>query len=362
MAVTTNINAPKIDNYAAARIGSDRALYNVVQRLIWKNGRGVTDEYAQNVAGSEIRVIKQTLPATETRQLGNNTNGDHFNSGTELQPISEEHGIQLREVFDLNTGIPRVLQDMIYIDVLNQTLTGLEQMQALHINAFTLATQLAKVLNADYDLVLYGTGDEDLTKTILHSTTIGTDNFYDAFNDATTALDDGDYDNGIHTFPVENRIAVFTSEGKKELRSSEGAVYEVGSSKGVELITIGAVGEPQYEMNTHVDGYFGHLLDTPLHMMSSAIVKQAEIYLGLTAGDLDGLLGVVSASEATGRGIDFGSMKIIDHEKGQGLKIQPLTRFGATTWYQKGVQVLVTSAFSNPSTGSLEVIGAGSRD
>jgi hypothetical protein len=75
-----------------------------------------------------------------------------------------------------------------------------------------------------------------------------------------------------------------------------------------------------------------------------------EGYLGLDKGDLAKVVGMVVASEATGRGIAFqNSIKAIDSPDGQGIRLQPLTRWGVEVWIPEGIQLIVEDDFVNPS-------------
>jgi len=144
----------------------------------------------------------------------------------------------------------------------------------------------------------------------------------------------------------------------------EKSVFEVGSSRAVQLLEVGSAGGLETAPETNVTGYFGQLNNTPLHLLSKPLMTLVESYLGLAAGDLDGILGMVVASEATGRGVAFqNSIKTIDAPSGQGIRLQPLTRWGVEVFIPEGIRLIVDSNFTNPvaENGTLDVVANNSR-
>ena len=93
-------------------------------------------------------------------------------------------------------------------------------------------------------------------------------------------------------------------------------------------------------------------------MVSKPIWALVEAYLDLAAGTLaDNVLGLVVASEATGRGIAFqNSIKIIDNPRGQGYRLQPLTRWGVEVFIPAGVKLIVKDAFVNPAVDASDTV------
>ncbi len=351
----SDFTLPKIDSYAAKRVLAQRIMNNVVQSLIWRDGLGITEKFSDNVMAAQVRIIRQKMPVQKSRTLGENTsasvNDGHFNSLDAEQPITQEYDLPLIEMFDRNVDVSDVLDEMIQIGTLNITVQTLEQQLARLINAYTLAVKVASALNYDYN----STGDE------LIEWTEASEELVDKLAEAHQRLDEGSATHGIDTFPQENRIAVFRTKGKYGLLTAGNSVYNVGASRAVELLEIGSAGKLEKAPETNVTGYFGELYNTPLHMASNIIWTLAEEYLDLTAGDLDDVVGIVSASQATGRGVAFqNSVKIIDNPRGQGYRLQPKTRWGVKNWIPEGERLIVLSTFTNPVVSEateLEVVG-----
>lgn len=351
----SDFTLPKIDSYAAKRVLAQRIMNNVVQSLIWRDGLGITEKFSDNVMAAQVRIIRQKMPVQKSRTLGENTsasvNDGHFNSLDAEQPITQEYDLPLIEMFDRNVDVSDVLDEMIQIGTLNITVQTLEQQLARLINAYTLAVKVASALNYDYN----STGDE------LIEWDEASEELVDKLAEAHQRLDEGSATHGIDTFPQENRIAVFRTKGKYGLLTAGNSVYNVGASRAVELLEIGSAGKLEKAPETNVTGYFGELYNTPLHMASNIIWTLAEEYLDLTAGDLDDVVGIVSASQATGRGVAFqNSVKIIDNPRGQGYRLQPKTRWGVKNWIPEGERLIVLSTFTNPVVSEateLEAVG-----
>ena len=340
----SNVAVPKIDQYAARRILANRIMNNVVQSLIWGDNMGITERFSDNVMGAQVRIIRQLMPVQRSRTLGTGQgfNDSHFNVLNPEQPITQEYELPLIEMFDRNVDIADVLDDMIQIGTLNITIETLEKRLAQIVNAYTAAVKVAAALNFD---AAQGGGELIVFNPL-------TDAFVDKIAEAHAKLDEGSPANGVDTFPQENRIVVTNVKGKYQLLTVEKAVYQVGSSRAVELIEIGSAGTLQRAPETNVRGYFGQLYNTELYMASKPIFTLAEEYLGLHAGALDNLYAIVSASSATGRGVAFmNSIKIIDNPRGQGVRLQPKTRWGAENWFPEGERLIVRLGFHNPVLG-----------
>ena len=144
------------------------------------------------------------------------------------------------------------------------------------------------------------------------------------------------------------------------------SVFEVGNFKAQDMLAMGTV-SPESVPNTIDNGFFGVLFSVPQYFMATQIWSLVESYLGLTAGDLDEVLGYFAHSLGTARAMAFSStIKVIDEPNGQGVRVQPKYRWGHETWFPLSVVPIVTNSFTNPSyPGSvvtpLVVIPAGSR-
>ena len=350
--------SPKIDLYAAKRILAGRLMQNVTQGLFFRDGQGITEDFTQDVMAAQVRILRHRRPTIKSRTMRETPllNDGHFNTLAPEQPRTKEYKLDLLEVYDQNVDIADVLEQMIGIGALNLEAQGIEDQLTRLINAYTFAVQIAEALNLDAEeVVANGVGATTLIK-------LGSnDKLIEKFFEAHSNLDNGSIEDDIDTFSHNGRIAVFTPEAKFQLVSSEKAVFEVGSSRAVQLLEIGAAGGLETRPETNVTGFFGTLNSTPLHMVSKPIWALVEEYLDLTPGSLaNNVLGMVVASEATGRGIAFqNSIKIIDNPRGQGYRLQPLTRWGAECWIPKGIQLLVKEAFVNPA---IELDGSGDPD
>lgn len=353
MAFTFATN-PAIDGMAAQRILAPVIMRNVVQKVQLSDGKGVTQEFSTDTSGLEIRIIRQTPLSQKARKLGAAVDGKHFSTQSYEIPQSAEYGIKPDLVWDTPIDIPRVMTDMLPLDVLNANARNIDQAVAKNINASTLAAQLAAAYNYHYD---------DTTPVVDHMVehTLGTDSFLDSFFSLSAILDDGDTSNGVDTFAITGRAIQLRPSVLADMRKSGQAVFDLGNWKGQDMLKVGAI-EPEVIPNTHEDGYLGEINQTAFFVTANAIWTLAEEYLGLDAGTLDGVYAVLSAAEGTGRAIAFGnSVQVVPSPLGQGVRLQPLYRWGHNVFFPKSVALLVADNSATVGTGSLEVVAPGSQ-
>jgi hypothetical protein len=354
--------SPKIDLYAAKRLLAGRLMQNTTQGLFFRDGYGLTEDFTQDVMAAQVRILRHRRPTILSRTMSEgvtNVNNGHFNTLDPAQPSTKEYKLDLLEVYDQNVDIADVLEHMIGIGALNLEAQGIEDQLTRLINAYTFAAQIAAALNEDAAAGIAGGVANKYTAASGTLIRLGSsDTLTSKFFEAHSALDNGSAGDDIDTFKHDGRVAVFTPEAKFQLVTSEKTVFEIGSSRAVQLLEIGSAGGLETRPETNVTGYFGHLNSTPLHMVSKPIWALVELYLGLPAGTLaDKVLGLVVASEATGRGIAFqNSIKIIDNPRGQGYRLQPLTRWGVEVFIPAGIKLIVKDDFVNPAVDASKTI------
>jgi hypothetical protein len=353
---TSSFGTPIIDSIASGRQLAPVLMNNIVQRIQLSDGKGVTEKFSGNVFTDEIRIIRIKPLTQKGRTLGSATNGKHYDSSgaTGEQPTTDHYGIRLRHKVDRPVSVPQSSMDMIPLDLLNGTVQVLEQTVSNAVNASTLATQLAAALNYEYNS---GVPLEDHKVEV----TLGTDSIVDAVIDMNAILDDGDTANGIHIFPYENRVLQLRPSAKKYLKRGLDYVYQVNNWKGQDMLKIGAI-DPETVPNNHVDGYQGEIDMVDLFITPSAIFTLAEEWLGLSAGGLDEVYGLMSASQATGRGIAFtNAVQVIPEYRGQGVRYLPNYRWGLEVFFPKGLVLLAKAAMTSVGTGSLSAVAPDSR-
>ena len=332
--------APSVDGQALARQLSPTVLVNVVQSLFHTPGRGVSQNVVVDTNAIEVRVIREKPLTQKARTIGETADGSFFSSQTAEQPTSDEYGLRVNLVYDTPIDIPTNMQDMIPIDLANATLRNYVQAVAKNINASTIATQIGINLNAlaVQEIASTGTGSSV-------QLTIGTDNILDKFQDAQAFLDDGDIDNGVDTFPMDSRIALWRSDAKRAFFTDATGVFSVNNWKAQDMLRVGAV-DPESYPNTSMNGFFGEIDQCYNYFVATAVWNLAEDYLRqdgapVADGFLDEVKGYVCASMGTLRGIAINStMKIVDSQAGQGIRLQPKQRWGIELIYPKSVVVL----------------------
>lgn len=339
----TSFSAPAIDGQALARQLSPTVLVNVVQSLFHTPGRGVSQNVVIDTNGVEVRVIREKPLTQKARSLGSATDGSYFSAQTAEQPTSDEYGVKLTLAYDTPIDIPTNMQDMIPLDLANATMRNYNQAVAKNINASTIATQLGLQLN---DLAQADIDGDTLVAVYYNS---ATDEILDKFQDAQEFLDDGDVANGVDTFPMDSRIALWRTAGKRAFFKSAKSVLDIGNWKAQDMLRIGAA-DPESYPNTDKNGFFGEIDQCYNYFVAKGVWSLAEDYLAQSGspvadGFLDTVIGYVCASMGTLRGIAINStMKIVDSQAGQGIRLQPKQRWGVELIYPKSVVPVVTTA------------------
>ncbi len=330
-------SAPSVNSQALARQLSPTVLVNVVQSLFHTPGKGVSQNVVVDTNAIEVRVIREKPLTQKARTIGETTDGNFFSSQTAEQPTSDEYGLRVNLVYDTPIDIPTNMQDMIPIDLANATMRNYVQAVAKNINASTIATQLGINLNAlaVQEIAATGTGSSV-------QLTIGTDDILDKFQDAQAFLDDGDSTNGVDTYPMGSRIGLWRTDAKRAFYKDATGVFSVTNWKAQDMLRIGAV-DPESYPNTEKNGFFGEIDQCYNYFVASAVWSLAEDYMRqsaapVAAGFLDTVEGYICASMGTLRGIAINStMKIVDSQAGQGIRLQPKQRWGVELIYAHSV-------------------------
>lgn len=323
----SDFKSPSINSFTAGLVLANEILEGIAQGEIEAPGRGITEKFTTDTQGAQVRVIKMLPLKQKARQLGNTINGGNFPTTTE-QPTSTEVGIDVITVIDQPIDIANVTQDMISVDILSKVKDNLNQLINRNINAMTVAVKLTKSLPAEDKYITF----------------VGaTDNLADKALEASAKLDDGDEDNNVDIFPQEGRVFVLKASYRAEL-FKKGILSLGGSNYAQEMLASGAL-SPNAKPNKMSNGYIGDFDTTPVHMASQLIWSIAEEYAGLPKGEFNNVIGYFSSDLANARGVAMNErVKVIDSPQGQGIRLQPLVRMGAASWYAKGNSLLVKGA------------------
>lgn len=341
----SDYNQPTINSVQARLVLSNEILRNVGQNIIENDGEGVTQRFAKDAKGGRINVIR-VLPLTqEARSFGADHNGLPFQSGDFEQPQTTQYGLDVITTIDKPIAIRNATRDMIPVDLLEAETKNFSLLIYRNINAMTIAGKLAKSLVTAQIKTVDLSGS---TSTAVRDAIIG----------ANAKLDEGDATNGIDMFPTEDRILVIRPSLRPYLLSANNILVG-GSNFAQDILAKGTLdtGSTRDQRN----GFIGVVDGLPTYMASGAIWTLAEKYLGLMAGELDGVLGYVSSGMANARGIALDeTIKIVDAVAGPGILVQPDCRLGFEAFYEKGNVILTTTSFTIP-TVTLKNLAPGSR-
>lgn len=340
MALVYNVN-----DTATQVLASKQVKENLFVSLIHKKGYGVTETSENNV--STLRMLKVKPTTASARQLNATTNGGHFNSGNAETSQVVEYDLNLLYLYDQVYDLPEVQQDMCPVSIFDETTKNIGGRIATEINASTLAHQLAAVYNKAKTATAW-TG----LAVVLGSTP----KYYEAIQEASTILDDGDEANGIQSFPFEEREIIMRPQFRSKLMSASGVLLG-GSNYAQSMLAKGAVSPDAKKEWGNM--YVGEIDLIPCYVAPTAIWNRAGEWVG-AANTFNAAQAVICAASATDRGIsgqDY--IKIIDSPAGAGKRLQPKTRWGVNVCYPKGIVPIIANGTSAPSA-DLTVLAVGS--
>lgn len=341
MAMVYNVNESATQVLAAKQVKE-----NIFLDLVHKNGYGVTQQEETNV--STLRMMKVSPITDDARQIGAGTNGGWFAAGDIGTPKVVEYDLNLLYIYDKPIDIPEVQEDLVPVNVMDNTTKNIGGRVATEINASTIAAQLSVKYNAAKAATKW-----DGNAVVLSSN----GNAYEAVQTASTMLDDGDEANGIQSFPFAEREILMRPTFRATLLSAKGVLLG-GSNYAQSMLAKGAVSpEARKEWGNM---YCGELDATPCYIVPSALWNRAGAWVG-NATAFEKTEAIVCAASATDRGISTQDyIKIIDSPNGAGKRLQPKTRWGINVCYAKGIVPILKNGTTVPSA-DLSVLAVGSQ-
>lgn len=332
-------NATYVNGVSARRNFSKALLENVYQGLVEKDGRGVNDKFVTEEdaqSAGQVFVNRIVPVAMRPREQGSSKNGASFSSNKHFTQ-TETVGIELLTYLDDPIIIPRARQDMIETDLLAKQTEIFSNRLATILNGATAASHLIEVW-------LEEAAGREVNKKVISSTDIANKEVLTRFIEANSLLDEGDAAHGIDLFPESTRVAVFKPSYRATLKTS-GVLVIGGANYAYDIAKSGAV---SHESSTRKgeDGYIGEIDGVPCHIISNESLRHASEFLGLDAESLkkSAFVGYIASSYANARGVStVKETKIVDAQDGQGIVLQPFVKFGAKTFYPKGIVELVSA-------------------
>ena len=319
---------------------SNVMLRSLIQDSLYRDGVGITEVFSSGagIGGAVLQVPKITNATGQFRTLGAAHDGAFFSANAAAISSLTEVLLVCKHIYTDMEDVPEA-----------QHVLSLAGGSAVGIRAERIAKQIAKQMNAGtmaYQLkaVINAVITAAAETNRIFTYTEGTEgSALGAFLDASSALDDGDGDYNDY-FPVIGRIALLRPSCINELRK-KGNVIVNGSNFAQDIMRTGAV-DAETVLPEIVTGYRGMINDTAVFMATQALWTQAESWLGVPAGYLDKINGIICAATATGRGHAFPDQtKVIDSPSGVGLRIQPLSNFGVEVFFEGGIKLLADGTF-----------------
>lgn len=325
-----------INSSVAAHVFAATALQNIYQGEIEQGGRGVTQEFSTNTAGSTITIIRPLPLPVKARELGASINGGNF-SGVVHEPQSDSYELRIITTIDDVVDIPNVTLSMIPVSIASLYIRNISDKVTLNVNAIKIAAALYTSLNA------YAA---DPTKAYV--LTHGADKIVNDVIKTNAKLGKGSVEDGVSMFPTNDRIGLVSVDWYAELLSSNGVFQLGGANYGYDIARKGTI-DAQTERVELENGYIGTLAGIPFHTVSDLVWATASEYLGFPEGELSHIIAIVKSAHGNLFGLAAGSsIKTIDAPAGQGVRLQPLYRMGAACVIAKANSILVDSDWANP--------------
>lgn len=332
-----------VNNVALEIKVANVTLRSLIQNKLYHDGVGITEVYATGADpnGAVLRVPKITNASGNFRTLGATTNGGYFNSTAAQIATLTEATIFCKHIYDEMEDVPQASH---VLSLAGASAVGIRAerigMQiAKGMNAGTMAYQLAAVINA----VITAGAETDRIFTYAPATD---GDALEKFIEACASLDNGDGGTYHDYFPVEGRLLLARPTLIKDFKK-KGSVIVGGSNYAQEMLAVGALDRDLSVLPELSRGYQGTVNGVPVFLASGALWTLAETWMGVDAGYLDKIVGIVCSYVATGRGYAFPEQtKVIDSPSGVGLRIQPLANFGVTVFFEKGIKLLANGTFA----------------
>ena len=330
-----NVNATATQVLAAKQVKE-----NIFAKLLYRNGKGMTRHEETNA--SSIRIFKVKASGDKARAIGGTNNGGFFNGQAAQISQVVEYDLNLLYCMDRVHDLPEVQQDMVSMNIFDETTKNIGGETATEINASVLAHQI----KAANDLAYASSATGAAAWTGIAVSLAATPDYIDSFMSASALLDEGDEDNGIQSFPFDERQALVTSTMRQGLMK-KGQILIGGSNFAQSMLAKGGL-DPNADKDFG-EFYLGEIDNIPVYYLPGAIVKEAKVWGG-NSTVFDNLVGVVCAASATDVGIsgqDY--IKTIDSPDGAGKRLQPKTRWGVNVCYAKGVVPILKNGTTKPA-------------
>lgn len=348
MAITTlaNYGAPTINGVAAGFILSQTVLESIWQGIIERDKEGITQRFTTDCSGAQIRILHVKPVKQFARRLGAAVNGGNF-PVTAYEGETDSFGLDVLDVLDTPFDLAQVTKEMIPVDLLSEYLKSYAGQVNLALNASTIAgkyyaTVVKEAAGGEVNITKYEDGGD----------------FRASIVEANSLLDEGVEEFDVAEFPDEGRCFVIQAKYRATLLN-KGVLILGGANSGYEIAKDGTVSAGATPTKLH-NGFIGTVDGLPVHIASSTVFKKAAEYLGLTKEDLTQAIGYISSYLANVRGIASPeSIKVIDNPNGQGVRVQPLTRWGFAVLpgYEKGNSFIMKDTYVNPYAGLKQLFG-----
>ena len=348
----TYINGSLIPN-ALSRIIA-RALR--VGRII-RPGIGMTEEFAASIDPAQILNITVQLQnnmGVHVRTLrdgdkgGTPNNDGMINVNRKLIPSTTPFNIPVRQIVDAPIFFPRLKLETMVFDEIAETLGNYLDNETNAIDSYHIAKMIAYAMYRAAENQS-GTATDPSTygdNVIAFDTSTAYDDLsaVKLINQLNAVMSNGDKQTQLGTFKGRRQLTL-RNELLGYLRSPKTG-YVSNTERGASIFY-----EPGFDLNETMregEQYRGGINGYEMYEMTKETLDLACEWLGLEAGALDGVLGIVSTPLSyAGGGVGKKAMYMLQSTEYDGVVTFPFTKFGGTA-YRK-IFLIVSSTWTVPT-------------
>lgn len=316
---------------------------------IIRPGIGMTEEFVASIDPSKVMGVTVQLQKNigiHTRTLrdsgkaGTPFNDGLINTNHKIVPSTTPFYIPTRQLNDQPLFFPRLQLETMLFDEVAETLANFFDNEVNSVDSYHIAKMISYA-------IFRATKAGSNAKNVIQ---LNRNNAYDdlamikLMNQLNAVMSDGDKETELGTFKGRRQLTL-RNELLGYLRSPKTG-YVSNTERGANIFYM-----PNFDLNESMrtgEQYRGSINGYEMYEMNAETLANAERWLGLQPGDLDGVLGIVSTplSYASG-GVSKKEMYLLQSSEHDGIVGFPFTKFGGAAYRQ--IFLIVDSEWNAPA-------------
>lgn len=303
---------------------------------IIRPGVGMTEKFIESIDPMQVMSItvqQQVNIGIHTRTLrddgkvGTPYNDGLINTNHKLIPATKPFTIPVRQINDQPLFFPRLQLETMLFDEVAETLANFFENEVNSVDSYHIAKMISYAI---YRAFKAGSNANNII-TLDKNTAYDDLAMIKIINQLNAAMADGDSETELGAFRGRRQLTL-RNELLGYLRSPKTG-YVTNTEKGANVFYT-----PGFDLDESMrtgEQYRGSINGYEMYEMNSETIRNAEIWLGLEPGSLDGVLGIVSTplSYASG-GVSKKSTLLLQSTEHDGIVGFPLTKFGGAAYRQ----------------------------